>query len=124
MMRTRNLLILAVLIGALGIGLWLDIANRGLFWRFAWSVTGREDAIGQIRGVVQYAGNIFRPSPRLDPFTPVNHAGVSPFGINTFLEQEPDPAKVEATLQMIADTGFQWHKKKEEISLKSSLSQR
>lgn len=108
MMRTRNLLILAVLIGALGIGLWLDIANRGLFWRFAWSVTGREDAIGQIRGVVQYAGNIFRPSPRLDPFTPVNHAGVSPFGINTFLEQEPDPAKVEATLQMIADTGFQW----------------
>jgi hypothetical protein len=108
MMRKRNLLIVAVIIGALGIGLWLDIANRGLFWRFAWSVTGREDAIGQIRGVVQYAGNIFRPSPRLDPFTPVNHAGVSPFGINTFLEQEPDPAKVEASLQMIADTGFDW----------------
>jgi hypothetical protein len=108
MMRKKYLLILILVIGALGIGLGLDIANRGLFWRFAWSVTGREDAIGQIRGVVQYAGNVFRPTPRLDPFTPVNHAGVSPFGINTFLEQEPDPAKVEASLQMIGETGFRW----------------
>jgi hypothetical protein len=93
---------------ALSVGLWLDIANKGLFWQFAYSVTGREDAYGQVRGVVQFAGNALRPQPRTDSTTPVNFAGVNPYGVNTFLEQEPDPAKVDATLRMIADTGFTW----------------
>ncbi len=107
-MRKQNLFILTLIVAALGLGLALDIANKGLFWRFAYSVTGREDAYGQIRGVVQYAGNLLRPLPRTDISTPVNHAGVNPHGINVFLEQEPDPEKVDASLRMIADAGFTW----------------
>jgi hypothetical protein len=33
---------------------------------------------------------------------------VNPFGVNTFLEQEVEEAKVRQTLQMIRDAGFHW----------------
>jgi len=38
----------------------------------------------------------------------VLHAGVSPFGINVFLEQEVEEWKRERSLQMIAEAGFHW----------------
>jgi len=38
----------------------------------------------------------------------VAHAGVCPFGINVFLEQEVEPEKRERTLQMISEAGFCW----------------
>ncbi|TVR20649.1 MAG: hypothetical protein EA396_10310 [Anaerolineaceae bacterium] len=104
----RKLIISAVLLILLGGGLALDLTYRGAFWRMAWSVTGREDAVGQLRGVVQYAGNWLRPQPRVDRMTAVDHANVPPYGINTFLEQEVDPQKVEAALQMIGEAGFHW----------------
>ena len=39
---------------------------------------------------------------------PIQHAGVNPYGINTFLEQEVEPAKREQQVQMIAEAGFHW----------------
>lgn len=36
------------------------------------------------------------------------HTGVNPFGVNTFLEQEVEPEKVELALQLIYDAGFRW----------------
>jgi len=39
---------------------------------------------------------------------PVDDAGVNPFGVNTFLEQEVEPTKRDRQLQMMADAGFKW----------------
>ncbi len=37
---------------------------------------------------------------------PIPHTDVNPMGVNTFLDQEPDPANVSRELQMIKDGGF------------------
>jgi hypothetical protein len=42
------------------------------------------------------------------PNTSIAYSGVSPFGVNTFLEQEVEPAKRERQMQMIAAAGFRW----------------
>ncbi len=73
---------------------------------FAW--TGEEELLGQARGALQLAGNLLRPLPYTDRYAPVAHAGVNPFGINVFLEQEVEPAKRERSIQMIAQAGFHW----------------
>lgn len=43
-----------------------------------------------------------------DDFPPVKQSDVNPLGVNVFLEQEVDPAKVEKSLQMVRDGGFKW----------------
>lgn len=92
----------------LAIGLVLDLSNRGAVWQFAWSVSGEEEPIAQVRGVVEWAGNAIRPQPDTRPLVPVQYTGYNPFGINTFLQLESDPAKIEAQIQMISDAGFVW----------------
>jgi len=89
-------------------GLAFDLANRGLVWQFAWSVTGEEEPIAQVRGMVEYFSNVTRPQPRTDPLTPVNYAHVNPYGINTFLQLEVESVKVERQLQMVSEAGFAW----------------
>jgi polysaccharide biosynthesis protein PslG len=49
-----------------------------------------------------------RPPLRTDDMVPVTHAGVNPFGVNVFLEQEVEPEKRERAVQMIAEAGFHW----------------
>jgi len=70
--------------------------------------TGEEDLLPQVRGMAQLAANGLHPQPRTAPDVPVAHAGVNPFGINVFLEQEVEEWKREQALQMIADAGFHW----------------
>jgi len=71
--------------------------------------TGRgEDWLSQVRGMAQLASNPLHPRPRTAPDVPVAYAGVNPFGINVFLEQEAEEWKRERSLQMIADAGFHW----------------
>ncbi len=70
--------------------------------------TGEEDLLPQVRGVFQLASNLTRPQPETRPDALVSHAGVCPFGINVFLEQEVEPEKRERTLQMISQAGFKW----------------
>jgi hypothetical protein len=96
----------------LGAGIVLA-AGAAWLWRvplraWAYSVTGEESWDAQVKGVAQYAGNLIRPQPRLESDAPVDHADVSPFGINTFLEQEVEVAKRERSLQMIRDAGFHY----------------
>ena len=87
----------------------------GVMWLFrrplrawAYNVTGEEEALAQLKGVGQYAGNLVRPQPRhLDTGT-LRYADVNPLGVNTFLEQEVEPAKRERAMQMIRDAGFHW----------------
>jgi hypothetical protein len=86
----------------------LDLTNRGFVWRLFWSLTGEETPLAQIRGMVEWAGNFTRLQPNTAPYVPIQHVGVNPFGINTFLEQEADPAVRERSVEMIADAGFGW----------------
>ena len=71
-------------------------------------VTGEETLPAQVRGGLEWLGNITRPRPRTADFAPVAHAGINPFGVNTFLEQEVEPQKRERAVQMIAEAGFHW----------------
>ena len=61
-----------------------------------------------MRGLAQLVANALYPRPRTASDAPIAHAGVNPFGINVFLEQEAEEWKRERSLQMIADAGFHW----------------
>jgi hypothetical protein len=98
-------LVLLVLFAAL---FWLDLTNRGLAWRVLYAITGEEDALGQVRGAVEWGGTLLRPAPHTDPFAPVNHLHDTPYGVNTFLQLEADPAVRARSMGMIADAGFTW----------------
>jgi hypothetical protein len=70
--------------------------------------TGEEEPLPQVRGVFQLASNLTRPQPETKPHAAVSYSGVSPFGINVFLEQEVEPEKRDLSLRMISEAGFKW----------------
>jgi len=71
--------------------------------------TGEEDYREQLKGTIALLLlRLTKPQPDTQPYVPIAHAGVNPFGINTFLEQEVEPEKVERSLRMIRDAGFHW----------------
>ncbi|NPV06345.1 MAG: cellulase family glycosylhydrolase [Anaerolineae bacterium] len=70
--------------------------------------TGEEELLPQIRGVWHLGSGLLRPRPETADYVPVQHAGVNPFGVNTFLEQEVEPEKREQAVAMIAQAGFHW----------------
>ena len=90
----------------LALGVWLFRAPlRG----YLSSVTGEEDLREQIKGFGKLIVlRLTRPPLQLATYAPISHSGVNPFGVNTFLEQEVEPQKVELSLQMIRDAGFRW----------------
>ena len=49
--------------------------------------TGETDFLPQVKGLTDLAGGMLRPQPQLAPQEVTDHAGVSRFGINVFLEQ-------------------------------------
>ncbi|MBN8617331.1 MAG: cellulase family glycosylhydrolase [Anaerolineae bacterium] len=102
--RRIGLILAAILL--LSVGLLFDLRQRGQVWNLFWSLTGEEDTLSQLRGMVEWAGNILRPSLNTQPNVPINHVDVPPYGINTFLQQEVEVVKRERSLQMIADAGF------------------
>lgn len=106
--RLRNALIALVILAALGVGLLLDLSNRGQVWRLFYALTGEETPAAQLIGVLQWSGRWFRAQPQTAPLTPMDHVGEVPFGANVFLEQEVEVAKRERILQMLSDAGFVW----------------
>jgi hypothetical protein len=71
-------------------------------------VTGEDEPLAQVRGMGEWLIGLARPAPNTAPMQPIAHAGVNPFGVNTFLEQEVEPAKREQQMQLIAEAGFGW----------------
>ena len=106
-LRRRGFIIIAVFL-FVSLLLALDLRSRGLAWQFMWSQTGEEDAPGQLRGMMEVAGNLIRAPLETDALAPINHKADIPYGINTFLEQEVEGPKIEAMLQMIRTAGFVW----------------
>ncbi len=98
------LAILVLVLAALALAWTLHTPLR----RLAFEVSGEEQPQAQARGLIQYATNWTRPLPDTRPNVPIDHSNVSPFGVNTFLEQEVEPAKRERQMQMIAGAGFKW----------------
>src|SRR5664279_3811719 len=104
-----NLLIAALIVVlVLTAGLALDLANHGLAWQTMWSLTGEEKPLAQMLGMVDWLGNFTREQPNTAADVPIQNAGVNPYGMNTFLEQEVEPTKREQQVQMIAAAGFHW----------------
>ncbi|MFO7697339.1 MAG: cellulase family glycosylhydrolase [Anaerolineae bacterium] len=72
------------------------------------SVTGEEDLWQQIKGSGAWLLLQLRPAPETAPLTPMRYSGLSPYGINTFLEQEAEEEKVEQSMALIAGAGLNW----------------
>jgi hypothetical protein len=104
----RRILIAASAVLLFGGLLLLDLRFHGLAWQFFYSQTGEESIVGQIRGMVEVAGNLTRVQPVTDPYAPIQHADLFPYGINTFFDQETEPDKMRVQMRMIADAGFGW----------------
>ena len=104
--RRAGMIALMLLLMAVFLG--LDLRSRGLAWQFFWSQTGEEEAPGQIRGMVEVAGNLIRHPLATDPLASIDHKAEISYGINTFLEQEVERPKIEAMLRMIREAGFVW----------------
>jgi hypothetical protein len=101
----RPALWLGMLLAALALAAYVARAplHQALF-----DVTGEEGWLEQIHAVGQLAGDQIRPRLDLEPETPIAYNGLNPFGINTFLQQEVEPAKRERQVQLIAEAGFHW----------------
>ena len=106
--RLRAAAIIAIITLILVLLLALDLWQRGLAWQFLWSQTGEEALPGQVRGLVEVAGNLTRAPLMTEPLAAIQHKAHSPYGINTFLEQEVELPKIEAKLKMISEAGFAW----------------
>jgi hypothetical protein len=68
--------------------------------------TGEETLPGQLWGTVQWLQSAVRPQPDLAPDAPRAVAAPSPYGVNTFLEQEVLPEVRAQSLAMIEQAGF------------------
>ncbi len=99
---------------ALGLGLLVVVlgvaayGNRAALHERLFELTGEVGWLQQIHALGQLAGDLIRPRLDLQPETPIAYNGVNPFGINTFLQQEVEPAKRERQVQLIAAAGFHW----------------
>ncbi len=79
------------------------------WWRETlFNLTGEESTLPQISGVIQYGLTRLQPPLQTADDVPVQYADVNPYGINTFLQNEVEPAKREKAMQMIAAAGFKW----------------
>jgi hypothetical protein len=76
--------------------------------RQAFYLTGEEQPLPQITGMVQLLFNLARPPLQLAEDVPVAHTGLNPFGVNTFLQNEADPLKRRRAIEMVAAAGFHW----------------
>lgn len=105
---SRALLILALLTALLLGGGGLALRQAGVRDWLA-SVTGEEDAWEGIKGLgalIQLS--ISGPRPELAPDAVTAHVDENPYGVNTFLQLEPDPENVRRSLAMMRDAGIGW----------------
>lgn len=104
--RTLAALVVIVLLGALALG--ADLAFEGAIYDLFWRTTGETEPANQVIGFAQYLMRWTRAQPDTAPYAAMPAANVSPFGVNTFLDLEAEPAKREQQLRMISEAGFDW----------------
>ncbi len=101
----RRLALAVLILAGLGLILYTQRAalHAGLF-----NLTGEEAGLSQVRALSQLALDGWRPPLALKPDVPIAYSGVNPYGVNTFLQHEVEPAKRERQVQLIAAAGFHW----------------
>lgn len=94
-----------LVVGLLGGVAWLARRpiQQALFY-----LTGEEALLPQISGTVQYLLTRLQPPLQTADEAPVQYADMKPYGVNTFLQNEVEPAKREEAMRLIAGAGFQW----------------
>jgi hypothetical protein len=96
------LLALATLALLLLVG-WQPLRRQMESW------TGEQALIEQLKGTGALALlRLTNAPPETAPYAPVRHVGLPPLGINTFFEQEADPAQVDRAMSMIRAAGITW----------------
>jgi hypothetical protein len=82
--------------------------NQATIHTWLFNITGEEGTLPQISGAIQYA--LTRLQPPLDTAAdaPVQYAAMNPYGINTFLQNEVEPAKREEAMRLISEAGITW----------------
>lgn len=93
---------------ALAVLIVIAAAGLGYYFTRPFELTGEESRGSQVAALPQLAQNAIYPPLRLDPYAEIQHTGVNPFGINTFLHQEVEVAKREEQVRLIRDAGFHW----------------
>lgn len=107
--RWTKLLILASLLLVSGLAIFAGLAgSQGNDRSLLFNLTGEEALLPQLKGLSDLAADALRPRLRTEDMAAVAHAGVNPFGVNVFLEQEVDPAKREQAVAMAHAAGFRW----------------
>lgn len=71
-----------------------------------YQLTGEENLLSQLRGTVHWLNTAVRPQPRLAPESTVQHTDLSPFGVNTFLQNEVEEEKRAHSLALAKAAGF------------------
>jgi hypothetical protein len=106
MNKTTRLLVLslAAILLLAGLG-WL---NRAAIHSWLLNLTGEESTLPQISGGIQYALTRLQPPLRLADDVPVQYADMNPYGVNTFLQNEVEPAKREKAMRLISEAGITW----------------
>lgn len=104
-MRMRTISIIITIIGVLAISMWLgrETIATGLF-----NLTGEEQLLGQVRGLLEVSTQFLRPIPNTAPDAVAALADVPPYGVNTFLQQEVEPAKRDRQVRLASEAGFKW----------------
>ncbi len=103
----RRLLICSLI--SFGLLIVLLYAVRTPLHTYLGSVTGEEEGWEQVKGFGRLLLlRLGRPPLQLAAEVPIGNAGVNPYGVNTFLEQEVDAHKLELAMRMIRDAGFRW----------------
>ena len=104
-MRTKLPLFILVL-AALVFAVWFLLPSTA---QQLVMVTGEEARPAQLRALWNLLLEQARPPLQLAAEAEIAHVkDVSPFGVNTFLEQEVEEAKRDRALQMIKEAGFTW----------------
>jgi hypothetical protein len=83
-------------------------APRTQLQTILFNLTGEESLLPQISGVIQYGLTRLQPPLQTADDAPVQHAGMNPYGVNTFLQNEVEPAKREEAMRLIAEAGIKW----------------
>jgi len=112
--RRTRLVALGALIASIAVGaaFTADLATQGAMWRFLYSVTGEQAPLAQLYAFADYLGNLSRRMPVTADHVSVAYAVANPLAVNSFLELEPELAKRELQLQMIAEAGIGWIRQK------------
>ncbi|GAB4544113.1 MAG: hypothetical protein OHK0023_00390 [Anaerolineae bacterium] len=90
----------------------LDLSHQGALWRYLYSVTGEQAPLAQLNAFTDYLGNLSRRQPITADEVQTAYPVENPLGVNSFLELEPELAKRERQMQMIAAAGIGWIRQK------------